>query len=405
MTKVITINSKSTSLKFKLYNMPNEEVIFEGKVKEIGTNESTFNYSTTNEENVVESLDIPNHRKAVQVLFEKLLNLEVIQSIDEIKGVGHRVVHGGKQFSDSALITDSVVKKIEELAEFAPLHNPANVEGIRALHEVLPNVPAIAVFDTAFHQTMENSSYLYSLPYEYYEKYDIRKYGFHGISHKYATERAAQLLGKPLEHLRLISCHIGTGSSITAIKGGKVLDTTMGFTPLSGLTQNTKVGKIDPSVIPYLMEKLDCSVEDVIEIFNSQSGLLGLSGISQEHRELEVEAKKGNERAQLALDVFTDRIQKYIGSYAVLMNGVDAIIFTAGVGTNSPSFRKSVLSKFEFMGVHLNDELNNNCEKEKMISHPDSNIKVLVIPRNEDILIARDVVRIAKNVKNPKVIH
>lgn len=395
MPKVITIDSKSSSLKFKLYDMPTEQVIFRGKVKGIGTSASTFNYSM-NGEMISEQQDIPNHRDAAQLLIEKLLNSEVIQSIDEIKGIGHRVVHGGKQFSDSALITNSVMKVIEGLSEFAPQHNPANIEGIKALQVVLPNVPAVAVFDTAFHQTMDKSSYFYSLPYDYYERYDIRKYGFHGISHRYATERASQILGKPLEQLRLISCHIGNGSSITAVKGGQVIDTTMGFTPQSGLTQSTKVGDIDPSVLPYLMKKLDASAEEVIEIFNSQSGLLGLSGISTEHHELEAEAKNGNERAKLALDVFTNRIQKFIGSYAVLMNGVEAIIFTAGVGTKSPSFRKSVLSKLEFMGVQLDDELNKNCENEAIISRPNSNIKVLVIPRNEDIMIARDVVTIAK---------
>lgn len=400
MPKVITINSKSSSLKFKLYNMPNEQIILKGKIKEIGTSLSTF-YYTMNGETISESCEVPNHRIAVQRIIKKLLDLQVIHSIDEIKGIGHRVVHGGKQFSDSALITDSVVKKIEELSEFASLHNPANVEGIKALQNVLPNVPAVAVFDTAFHQSMTNSSYIYSLPYEYFEKYDIRKYGFHGISHKYSAKRASEMLGKPLEQLRIISCHIGDGSSITAIKGGKVIDTSMGFTPVSGLTQSTKAGKIDPSVVPFLMEKLNMSVDEVMKLLNTESGLLGISGISNEHRELEKAANEGNERAKLALDVFADRIQKYIGSYAVLMNGVDAITFTAGVGTNSPTFRKSVLSKFEFMGVYLDDELNNSNDKEKFISHADSNIKVLVVPKNEDLMIARDVLRLTENIKQP----
>jgi acetate kinase len=395
MAKIIAINAGSSSFKFQLFEMPSEEVITKGLVERIGMNDSIFTI-TVNGEKQKETLDIPDHNVAVEMLLNKLTDLGIIKSLNEIEGVGHRVVHGGEEFADSVLITDEVLQKIESLSELAPLHNPANITGIRAFHKVLPNVPAVAVFDTAFHQTMPESSFLYSLPYEYYEKYGIRKYGFHGTSHKYVSERAAEMLGRPLSQLRLISCHLGNGASITAIQGGKSIDTSMGFTPLAGVTMGTRSGDVDPALIPYIMEKTGKSAEDVIDIFNKQSGMLALSGFSSDLRDIEVEASKGNERAELALSVFASRIHKYIGSYAARMYGVDAIIFTAGIGENSDVIRARVLNGLEFMGVYWDPALNELRGDERFISYPHSPVKVMVIPTDEEVMIARDVVRLGK---------
>jgi acetate kinase len=306
------------------------------------------------------------------------------------------VVHGGEIFSDSTLITDETLKQMEELSELAPLHNPANIVGIKAFREVLPNVVSVAVFDTAFHQTMPEKSFLYSLPYEYYEKFGIRKYGFHGTSHKYVSERAAEILGRPIEHLRLISCHLGNGASIAAIEGGKSIDTSMGFTPLAGVAMGTRSGNIDPALIPYIMEKTDKSVDEVLDVLNKKSGILGISGISSDLRDNIQAEKEGDERAKLALDVFASRIHKYIGSYAARMSGVDAIIFTAGIGENSSEIRERVLKGLEFMGVYWDPSLNKVRGEETYISYPHSPVKVIVIPTDEEVMIARDVVRLAK---------
>jgi acetate kinase len=394
MTKIIAINAGSSSLKFQLFDMPKETVITKGIIERIGLNDSILNI-TVNGEKKKEVLDIPNHEVAVKLLLDKLTSYGIINSLDEIEGIGHRVVHGGEEFTDSALITDEVLAKIEKLFDLAPLHNPANVTGIKAFQAVLPNVPAVAVFDTAFHQTMPESSYLYSLPYEYYEKFGIRKYGFHGTSHKYVSQRAAELLGRPIEQLRLISCHLGNGASIAAIEGGKSIDTSMGFTPLAGVTMGTRSGNIDPALIPYIMDKTGKSADEVLEILNKKSGMLGVSGFSSDLRDIEDEAAKGNERAELALEVFANRIHKYIGSYAARMCGVDAIIFTAGIGENSDVIRAKVLRGLEFMGVYWDPSLNKVRGKEAFISYPHSPVKVLVIPTNEEVMIARDVVRVA----------
>lgn len=394
MTKIIAINAGSSSLKFQLFDMPKETVITKGIIERIGLNDSILNI-TVNGEKKKEVIDIPNHEVAVKLLLDKLTSYGIINSLDEIEGIGHRVVHGGEEFTDSALITDEVLAKIEKLFDLAPLHNPANVTGIKAFQAVLPNVPAVAVFDTAFHQTMPESSYLYSLPYEYYEKFGIRKYGFHGTSHKYVSQRAAELLGRPIEQLRLISCHLGNGASIAAIEGGKSIDTSMGFTPLAGVTMGTRSGNIDPALIPYIMDKTGKSADEVLEILNKKSGMLGVSGFSSDLRDIEDEAAKGNERAELALEVFANRIHKYIGSYAARMCGVDAIIFTAGIGENSDVIRAKVLRGLEFMGVYWDPSLNKVRGKEAFISYPHSPVKVLVIPTNEEVMIARDVVRVA----------
>ncbi|MFE7063919.1 acetate kinase [Sutcliffiella halmapala] len=394
MSKVIAINAGSSSLKFQLFEMPSENVITKGLVERIGLNDAVFTISV-NGEKVTEITDIPEHGVAVKILLSKLIDLGIIQSFDEITGIGHRVVHGGEKFNDSVLITDEVLGQLEELSELAPLHNPANIVGIKAFKEILPNVPAVAVFDTAFHQTMPEKSFLYSLPYEYYEDYGVRKYGFHGTSHKYVSERAAELLGRPVEQLRLISCHLGNGASIAAIEGGKSIDTSMGFTPLAGVAMGTRSGNIDPALIPFIMEKTGKTADEVLDVLNKRSGILGVSGFSSDLRDIESSAKEGNERAELALEVFASRIHKYIGSYAARMFGVDAIIFTAGIGENSDVIRARVLQGLEFMGVYWDPALNKVRGKEAFINYPHSPVKVMVIPTNEEVMIARDVVKIA----------
>ncbi|MBT2617817.1 MULTISPECIES: acetate kinase [unclassified Bacillus (in: firmicutes)] len=394
MSKVMAINAGSSSLKFQLFEMPSEKVITKGLVERIGLKNSAFTLSVEGE-NVSETVDIPNHEVAVGLLLKKLIDHRIIDSFEEIDGVGHRVVHGGEVFSDSVLITEDVIKEIEKLSELAPLHNPANITGIQAFRRILDDVPAVAVFDTAFHQTMAAGSYLYSLPLEYYEKYGIRKYGFHGTSHKYVSQRAAEMIGRPIEQLRLISCHLGNGASITAIKGGKSIDTSMGFTPLAGVTMGTRSGNIDPALIPYIMEKTGKTADEVLDVLNKKSGMLALSGFSSDLRDIQVEADKGNERAELALKVFADRIHKYIGSYSAKMGGVDGIIFTAGIGENSQTIRGRILEGLEFMGVYWDKDLNRTKGKEAFINTPYSPVKVMVIPTNEEIMIVRDTVKIA----------
>ena len=394
MSKIIAINAGSSSLKFQLFEMPSEHVITKGLVERIGLPDSIFTISV-NGEKITKTTDIANHEVAVKMLLESLIDNGVIKSFDEIDGVGHRVVHGGEIFNDSVLITDEVLEQIEALSELAPLHNPANVTGIKAFQQILGNVPAVAVFDTAFHQTMPESSFLYGLPYDYYTEYGVRKYGFHGTSHKYVSEKAAEMLGRPAEELRLVSCHLGNGASITAVNGGKSMDTTMGFTPLAGLMMGTRSGDIDPALIPYIMEKTGKNASEVIDVLNKQSGLLGVSGFSSDLRDIEAEAEAGNERAELALQIFSKRIREYIASYTANMGGVDAIIFTAGVGENSDVVRGRVLEGLEFMGVEWDRDLNAIRGDERFISTPNSPVKVLVIPTNEEVMIARDVTRLA----------
>lgn len=394
MPNILAVNAGSSSLKFQLYKMPEEKVIAKGLIERIGLVNPVFTMNFDDERiHLIEQVE--NHEQAVKLLIKMLIDHKVIDSLENIQGIGHRVVHGGETYSDSVLIDEDVIQNIERLAEFAPLHNPANVTGIREFQKVLPDIPAVAVFDTAFHQTMPESSYLYSIPYDYYEKYSIRKYGFHGTSHKYVAYRAAELLNRPLEITRLISCHLGNGASIAAIHKGKSIDTSMGFTPLAGVTMGTRSGNIDPALIPYLMEKTGKSAEGILDILNKKSGMLGVSGFSSDLRDIVTEATKGNERAQLALDVFANRIHKYIGSYAARMNGVDAIIFTAGIGENSEVIREKVLSGLQFMGIYMDPDLNKLHGKEGFINYPHSPVKVIVIPTNEEIMIAKDVMRIS----------
>ncbi|AKG04127.1 acetate kinase [Salimicrobium jeotgali] len=391
MNKVLAINAGSSSLKFQLIEMPEEKVNAKGVMERIGLNDSIFNIETVDgEDKKVE--EIPDHQQAVDLLLSTLTSKGIIDSLDDIDGVGHRVVHGGEKFSDSALVTEEVIEAIEEVSELAPLHNPANLTGIRAFRKVMPNVPHVAVFDTAFHQSMPEESYLYSLPYEYYENYGIRKYGFHGTSHKYVSQHAAQMLGRPVEQLRLISCHLGNGASIAAIEGGKSIDTSMGFTPLAGVTMGTRSGNIDPALIPFIMEKTGKTADEVMSVLNKESGMLALSGFSSDLRDIEQKAGEGDERAQLALQVFADRIHKYIGSYASRMHGVDGIIFTAGVGENSISIRERILKGLEFMGVYWDPSLNNVRGKDAFVNYPHSPVKVMVVPTNEEVMIARDTV-------------
>ncbi|MFD3445311.1 acetate kinase [Microbacteriaceae bacterium 4G12] len=394
MSKIIAINAGSSSLKFQLFEMPSETVLTKGLVERIGLKDSIFTI-TVNGEKQTEVTDIPDHGVAVSMLLEKLTGTGIIKSLDELSGIGHRIVHGGEKFEDSALITEEVLQEISDLSELAPLHNPAHVIGIKAFQAVLPNVPEVAVFDTAFHQTMPESSFLYSLPYEYYEKYGMRKYGFHGTSHKYVTQRAAELLGRPIEQLRLLSCHLGNGASIAAVEGGKSIDTSMGFTPLAGVTMGTRSGNLDPALIPFIMEKTGKTAEEVLEVLNKKSGMLGLTGFSSDLRDIEKAEEEGNHRAEVAMEVFVSRIHKYIGSYAARMKGVDAIIFTAGIGENSALIRERVLEGLEFMGVYFDAKRNQVHGEEAFINYPHSPVKVLVIPTDEEVMIARDVVRLA----------
>ncbi|HCV5940662.1 TPA: acetate kinase [Staphylococcus aureus] len=389
---ILAINAGSSSLKFQLIRMPEEELVTKGLVERIGLKDSIFTIEV-NGEKVKTVQDIKDHVEAVDIMLDAFKAHNIINDINDIDGTGHRVVHGGEKFPESVAITDEVEKEIEELSELAPLHNPANSMGIRAFRKLLPNIPHVAIFDTAFHQTMPEKAYLYSLPYPYYKDYGIRKYGFHGTSHKFVSQRAAEMLDKPIEDLRIISCHIGNGASIAAIDGGKSIDTSMGFTPLAGVTMGTRSGNIDPALIPFIMEKTGKTAEQVLEILNKESGLLGLSGTSSDLRDLSEEAESGKARSQMALDVFASKIHKYIGSYAARMHGVDVIVFTAGIGENSVEIRAKVLEGLEFMGVYWDPKKNENLlrGKEGFINYPHSPVKVVVIPTDEESMIARDV--------------
>ncbi|WP_415425977.1 acetate kinase [Staphylococcus borealis] len=388
---VLAINAGSSSLKFQLIRMPEETIVTKGLVERIGIKDSIFTIEV-NGEKIKNVKDIKDHEEAINIMLDSFKEHGIIDDINDIAGTGHRVVHGGELFPTSALVTDEVEEKIE--CELAPLHNPANLMGIRAFRKLLPNIPHVVVFDTSFHQTMPEQSYLYSLPYQYYKDYGIRKYGFHGTSHKYVSQRAAEIMDKPIEELRIISCHIGNGASIAAIDGGESIDTSMGFTPLAGVTMGTRSGNIDPALIPFIMHKTGQSAEEVLNVLNKESGLLGISGTSSDLRDLESDAEEGKERAQLALDVFASRIHKYIGSYATRMHGVDVIVFTAGVGENSSTVRAKVLEGLEFMGIYWDPKKNEAIHGEEgFINYPHSPVKVIVIPTNEEVMIARDTVK------------
>lgn len=397
--KVLVVNCGSSSLKYQLFEMDDESVLAKGLVERIGLEGSVLTHEPTDKDKVKINADIKNHTIGIGLVLEALVdaNHGVLSSMTEIDAIGHRGVHGGEMFSDSVLVTADVIKAIEECIEMAPLHNPPNIAGINACTELMPGVPQVAVFDTAFHQTMPKKAYMYALPYEAYEKYAIRRYGFHGTSHKYVSQRVAEVMGKDYNDLKIITCHLGNGSSLAAIKNGQCIDTSMGFTPLEGLVMGTRCGNIDPAIIPFLMKKENMTMEDIDTYINKKSGVLGVSGVSSDFRDIEKAAEGGNERAQLALDMFTYEVVKFIGSYAAAMNGVDAIVFTAGVGENAIDMRANITAGVEYLGTKIDNEKNNVRGKEREISVDGSKVKVFVIPTNEELVIARDTAKICKN--------
>ena len=391
--KILVINAGSSSLKYQLIDMETESVMAKGLCERIGLDGHLKHSPLVGGKPVFdEDVAMPTHAEAIAAVIDKLTSAEygVVASMKEIDAVGHRVVHGGEKFAKSVVITDEVMQAIEECTPLAPLHNPANIIGIKACQELMPGVPMVAVFDTAFHQTMPPVAYTYALPYEYYEKDKVRRYGFHGTSHKYVSQRAADMLGKPIEQLKLISCHLGNGSSVTAIDGGKSVDTSMGFTPLAGLPMGTRSGDIDAGILEYLMNKYGMDITEMLTILNKKSGVMGVSGVSSDFRDLEEAFEQGNERAGLAVDMFNYGVKKLIGAYAAAMGGVDAIIFTAGVGENSASQRMAIASGLEFMGVKMDEDANKVRGEERVISAPDSKVTVLLIPTNEELMIAMD---------------
>ena len=395
---VLVINAGSSSLKYQLLNPDTQEILAKGLCERIGI-DGKFTYKPTGK-TAVKAADVamPTHSEAIQTVLNALVDKDngVIGSMAEIDAVGHRVVHGGEKFAKSVLITDEVMAAIEECNPLAPLHNPANIIGIRACQKLMPNTPMVAVFDTAFHQTMPPVAYTYALPYEYYEQDKVRRYGFHGTSHKYVAQRAAAMLGKPIEELKLISCHLGNGSSITAINGGKSVDTSMGFTPLAGLPMGTRAGDLDAGILQYLMNKHGMNIDEMLNVLNKKSGVEGISAISSDFRDLESAEAEGNQRAELALRVFDYSVKKYIGAYAAAMGGVDAVIFTAGVGENGPETRESACAGLEFMGIKIDPEKDKVRGKEMDVSTDDAKVRVLVIPTNEELMIAMDTAAIVK---------
>ena len=397
---ILVINAGSSSLKYQLLNPETGDLLAKGLCERIGI-DGKFTYKPQVEgKKVLDAIDVamPTHSEAIQAVLDALVDAEngVIGSMKEIDAVGHRVVHGGEAFNKSVLITDEVLKAIEDCIPLAPLHNPANLTGIRACQKVMPGVPMVAVFDTAFHQTMPAKAYMYALPYEYYENDKVRRYGFHGTSHKYVAGRAAAMLGKKPEELKLISCHLGNGSSVTAVDGGKSVDTSMGFTPLAGLPMGTRAGDLDAGILQYVMNKYGLSIDEMLNVLNKKSGVEGLSGVSSDFRDLENAAAEGNEKASLSREKFAYEVKKYVGAYAAAMGGVDAIIFTAGVGENDKAIRAMVCKGLEYMGVKLDDEANSVRGKETVISTADSKVKVLLIPTNEELMIAMDTASIVK---------
>ncbi|WP_077612665.1 acetate/propionate family kinase [Clostridium sp. Marseille-P2415] len=389
---ILVINCGSSSLKYQLIHSDSEEVLAKGICERIGIDGSKITYQPGSGEKEVAFFPMPTHTQAIRKVLDALTNENtgVIKSLDEVGAVGHRVAHGGETFTASTLITEEAIKAIEDCSDLAPLHNPANLIGIRACRELMPGTPMVAVFDTAFHQTMPDKSYLYGLPYEYYEKYKVRRYGFHGTSHSYVSKRAAEFLGKPYDSLKTIVCHLGNGSSISAVLNGKSVDTSMGLTPLEGLIMGTRSGDVDPGVMQFLMHKENMNIDEMLDVLNKKSGVLGMSGVSSDFRDLENAAGNGNKMAATALDSFTYRVAKYIGAYTAAMGGVDAIVFTAGVGENDKVTRKKVCDHVSFLGIGIDDEANAKCGQEVLISTPDSRVAVLVIPTNEELAIARE---------------
>ncbi|HIF7210157.1 TPA: acetate/propionate family kinase [Klebsiella pneumoniae] len=390
--KIMAINAGSSSLKFQLLNMPQGALLFQGLIERIGLPEARFTLKTSAQK-WQETLPIADHHEAVTLLLEALTGRGILSSLQEIDGVGHRVAHGGERFKDAALVCDDTLREIERLAELAPLHNPVNALGIRLFRQLLPAVPAVAVFDTAFHQTLAPEAWLYPLPWRYYAELGIRRYGFHGTSHHYVSSALAEKLGVPLSALRVVSCHLGNGCSVCAIKGGQSVNTSMGFTPQSGVMMGTRSGDIDPSILPWLVEKEGKSAQQLSQLLNNESGLLGVSGVSSDYRDVEQAADAGNERAALALSLFAERIRATIGSYIMQMGGLDALIFTGGIGENSARARATICRNLHFLGLALDDEKNQRSAT--FIQADNALVKVAVINTNEELMIARDVMRLA----------
>ena len=394
---ILVINCGSSSLKYQLINSETEGVLAKGLCERIGI-DGMLTYQPEGGEKEKSEIAMPTHTEAINAVLAALTNEKsgVIKSLSEVGAVGHRVVHGGEKFTSSCLINDESMKAIEECNDLAPLHNPANLIGIRACQELMPGVPMVAVFDTAFHQTMPDVAYTYGIPYEYYEKYKVRRYGFHGTSHSYVSKRTAEIVGKPYDQMKIIVCHLGNGASISAVNCGKSVDTSMGLTPLEGLVMGTRSGDLDPAIIDFVGKKEGLSLDEMNEVLNKKSGMLGISGVSSDGRDLEAAAETGNKRAQLALDVFDYRVIKYIGAYAAAMNGVDAIALTAGIGENNIKMRKDVCSSLTYLGVKLDEEKNNVRGEERIISADDSKVQVLLVPTNEELAIARETLALVK---------
>ncbi|MDY0210876.1 MAG: acetate kinase [Acholeplasma sp.] len=391
--KIMAVNAGSSSIKFQLLDMPSETQITSGIVERIGSDNALFTIKFKGEKHVVET-PIKDHGVGVSLILEGLIKHDVIKDINEIEGVGHRVVQGGEVFKDSVLINDQVLQQIIDLGEMAPLHNPANATGIKAFKAVLPNVPQVAVFDTTFHQTMTKDAYLYGTPYEWYTNYGIRKYGFHGTSHQYVSEKANQLMGRT--DTKVVVCHIGNGASLSAVQNGHCVETSMGFTPLEGFPMGTRSGSIDPAITAYMSNKLNVSAQEITDVLNKKSGYLGISGLSNDARDIESAILAGNERAKLAFDIQAKQIADYIGSYYVYMGGLDAICFTAGIGENSPVLRQMIIDRLAVLGVKLDVELN-KLRGERLISSVESKVKVFIIPTDEEVMIARDTMRISQD--------
>lgn len=395
--KILVLNCGSSSIKYKLFEMEKREVIAQGIIEKIGMKGSFLKLTLPNGEKVMLEGEILEHRAGIEYIFGVLLSEKYgcIHSLEEIDAVGHRVVHGGERFNKSVLITEEVIDMINECIELAPLHNPPNLKGIYAIQELLPNTPQVSVFDTAFHQTMPDYAYMYGIPYSLYEKYGIRRYGFHGTSHRYVSKRACEFLNVPYEEQRIITAHIGNGGSVTAIKNGKSIDTSMGMTPVEGLIMGTRSGDVDPGVITYIMDKERMGAQGISTLLNKFSGILGVSGVSSDMRELNAAVNEGNKRAQLAMNAYNYRIKKYVGSYAAVLGGVDILVFTGGVGENQASTRSDVCKDMGFMGIELDEELNASVRAtEVVISKPESKVKVVIIPTDEELTIAKDTVEI-----------
>lgn len=396
--KVLVINCGSSSLKYQLIDMSNESALAQGLVERIGIEGSILTQKVDGRDKYIIKTPMNDHKDAIELVLKALVDEKngVIKSMDEISSVGHRVVHGGEKYAQSVLVTDEVMKELEECAKLAPLHNPPNIIGINACKELMPNTPMTVVFDTAFHQTMPQEAYMYAIPYEVYENHGIRKYGFHGTSHKYVSSVAAEEMGKDIKDLKIITCHLGNGASVAAVKNGQCVDTSMGFTPLEGLVMGTRCGNIDAAAVTFLMTELKMSAEEVNTLLNKESGVLGVSGVSSDFRDIEDASSKGNERAKLALNMFDYRVRQYIGSYAASMGGVDCVVFTAGLGENAIETRETICKGLEFLGIEIDKEKNNVRGKVREISKDGSKVKVFVVPTNEELMIARDTVVLVK---------